>query len=146
MRILGMLNVLFGLVGLWFFIIRLTWHFEKASVVYSTRDWAMFSLLSFCTSSMVTFLAYLGIKLIIGKKTDLRLMVFLFAAEILYFWVNATIFVQIYPSVTNIEIGFWQLAVSPIAPQIISGYSLLGIIICVVLLLRGDSVAQKGLP
>jgi hypothetical protein len=146
MRILGTLNVLFGLVGLWFFIIRLTWHFEKAPVVYSARDWAIFSLLSFCTVSMVTLLAYLGIKLIIGKKTDLRLMVFLFAAEILYFWVNATIFVLIYPSVTNIEIGFWQLAVSPIAPQIVIWYPLLGIIICVALFLRGDFVAQKGLP
>jgi hypothetical protein len=146
MRILGVLNVLFGLEGIWYFITRLTWHFQKAPAVYSTRDWAMFSLLSFCTLSMVILLAYLGIRLIIGNKTDLRIVVFLFAAEILYFFADATIFVLIHPSsVTHIEIGFWGLAASPIAPQIVTGYPLLGIIICVVFLLRGDFVAQKAL-
>lgn len=95
---------------------------------------------------MVILLAYLGIRLIIGNKTDLRIVVFLFAAEILYFFADATIFVLIHPSsVTHIEIGFWGLAASPIAPQIVTGYPLLGIIICVVFLLRGDFVAQKAL-
>ena len=146
MRILGMLNVLFGLVGLWFFVIRLIWHFQKAPVVYSTRDWAIFVLLSFCTLSTVTLLAYLGIRLIIGNKTDLRLMVFLFAAEILYFFADAVNVLVINPSsITHIEIRFWGLAASPIAPQIVTGYPLLGIIICVVLLLRSDSVAQEAL-
>lgn len=149
MRILGSLNVLFGSVGLWFFITRLTWHFQKAPVVYSTRDWAAFSLLSLCTLSMVTLLAYLGIRLIIGNKTDLRLMAFLFVAEILYFFADATIFMLFRvtnpSSITDIEIGFWGLAAFPIAPQIVTGYPLVGIIVCVVLLLRSGLAGQKAL-
>jgi hypothetical protein len=146
MRILGVLNVLFGFYGLWYFIVRLTWHFQKASVAYSTRDWTVFSLLSFCTVLMVSSLTYLGIRLIIGNETNLRLMVFIFATEILYFLANAVNVVPFNPSLaTHVPISFWGLAASPIAPQIVTGYPLLGIVICIVLLRRGKVVAQ-GTP
>jgi hypothetical protein len=136
LRILGVLNVLFGLYGIWFFITILTWHFQKTSAVYSTRDWVIFSLLSFCTLSMVSLLMYLGIRLVIGNKTDLRLMVFIFAAEILYFWADSVNGVLINPSSARASIAFWGLAADPLAPQIVTGYPLVGIIVCVVLLLR----------
>ena len=145
MRILGVLNALFGLVGIWYFITRLTGHFQKTSVVYSTRDWTIFSLLSFCTLLMVSSLAYLGIRLIItGNRTNLRLMVFIFAAEILYFFANAVNFVLISPSpVTHLEISFGGLAAGPIAPQVVTGYPLLGIVICIVLLRKGKEKGKR---
>jgi len=137
MRILGVLNVSFGFYGLWFFITCLTWHFQKAPVTYGIRDWTVFSLLSFCTVLMVSFLGYWGIRLIIGNEINLRLMVFIFSAEILYFFASAVNVVPFNPSLAeHLPITFWQLAATPIAPQIITGYPLLGIVICIVLLRR----------
>lgn len=145
MRILGALNVLFGFYGLWFFITLLTLHFQRAPVVYNIRDWTVFSLLSFCTVLMVSSLAYLGIRLIIGSKTNLRLMIFIFAAEILYFSANAVNVVPFNPSLaTHFPISFWQLAVSPIGPQIVTGYPLLGIVVCIVLLRRRKPVVMSS--
>jgi len=73
-------------------------------------------------------------------------MLFIFAAEIVYLFGDSVIGVLIYPSATLNEASFWHLAEGPIAPQIVTGYPLLGIIICVVLLLTSDPVAQKALP
>lgn len=145
-RILGVLNVLFGLNGIWYFITRLTWHFQKSSVAYSTRDWIIFSLLSFCALSMVSSLMYLGIRLTIGSKTNLRLMVLIFTAEILYFVADSVYVVPINPSLAmHLPTGFWGLAVDPIAPQIVTGYPLLGILVCIVLMRKGKVVAQRTL-
>ncbi len=144
MRILGGLNVLFGLDGIWYFITRLTWHFQKTSVVYSARDWTIFSLLSFCTLSMVSSLVYLGIRLIIGNKTCLPITTFIFAAEILYFFADAVNVVPFNPSLaTHIPLSFWGVAAGPIAPQIVTAYPLLGIIICI-FLLRGNRGSLHG--
>ena len=146
MRILGMLNVLFGFYGLWFFITCLTWHFQKAPAAHNTRDWAVFSLLSLCTVLMVSSLAYLGIRLIIGGRNNLRLMLSIFVAEILYFVANAVNVVPFSSSLaTHLPISFWSLAVCPIAPQIVTGYALLGIVVCIILLHKGKVVAQKSL-
>ena len=82
----------------------------------------------------------------IGNKTDLRLMVFIFAAEILYFFVDSVNGVLINPSSARASIGFWGLAAFPLAPQILTGYPLVGIIVCVVLLFKGGFAAQKTLP
>ena len=145
MRILGALNVLFGLYGLWFFISLLALHFQRAPVALNIRDWTVFSLLSFCTVSMVSFLAYLGIRLIIGSKTNLRLMMFIFAAEILYFVVNAVNVVPFSPSLaTHLPISFWQLAVSPIGPQVVTGYPLVGIVVCIILLRKDKAATQTA--
>jgi len=146
MRVMGLLNVLFGLVGIWYFIVCLNWYLHKSSVAHGTRDWAIFSLLSFCTLSMVSSLAYLGIRLIILKEAAPRVMIPIFAAEILYFFFDAAFFAIIPVPVTRAEVGFWGLAASPIAPQIITGYPLLGIIVCVVLLVRGGVAAPEALP
>jgi succinate dehydrogenase hydrophobic anchor subunit len=141
MRILGALNVLFGFYGLWFFVTCLNGHFKKAQVVYNTRDWIVFCSLSFCTVLMVSSLAYLGVRLIIGSKTSLRLMASIFAAEILYFFADAVNVVPLNPSLaTHVPISYWAVAASPIAPQIITGYPLLGIVLCVVLLRRRKPV------
>lgn len=146
MRILGTLNFLFGVYGLWFFVALLTWHFQKVPVTYSINVWIVFSLLSFCTLSMVSSLAYLGMRLIIGSNTNLRLMVFIFAAEILYFFANAVNVVPFNPSLAaHLPIRFWGLAASPIAPQIVTGYPLLGIVICIFLLRKGKVMAQGSL-
>jgi hypothetical protein len=134
MRILGLLNVVFALIGIWYYIIRLSWHFQKASAVHSTRDWGIFSLLSLCTLSMISLLGYLGIKLIIADRRALRLTVIVFAAELLYFFADMQIFWRIAPtSMAQLTIGFWELATCLIAPQIFTGYPLFGIIICIVL-------------
>jgi hypothetical protein len=43
----------------------------------------------------------------------------------------------------RLPISFWQLASDPIAPQIVTGYPLLGILVCVVLLRKGKVVAHR---
>jgi hypothetical protein len=102
MRILGLLNVSFGLDGIWYFISRLTWHFHNVPAIYNIRDWAIFSLLSLCTVSMVSYLAYLGITLIIGNKVNLLLSVFIFAAELFVFFADA---VNVVPFNQNVGEG-----------------------------------------
>jgi hypothetical protein len=134
---------MFGVTGIWYYIIRLTWHFQKTSTVHSTRDWAIFSLLGLCTLSMVSLLGYLGIRLIVADKGALRLTAIVFATEVLYFFADMQIFWQITPSsMAHITIGFWELATCLIAPQIFTGYPLFGIIICIVLSGKRDSVAR----
>jgi hypothetical protein len=101
MRILGLLNVSFGLDGIWYFISHLTWHFHNVPAVYNIRDWAIFSLLSLCTVSMVSYLAYLGITSIIGNKVNLPFSVFIFAAEIFVFFADAVNVVPFNPTLAK---------------------------------------------
>jgi succinate dehydrogenase hydrophobic anchor subunit len=149
MRILGLLNVLFGIAGIWYYIADLTWHLQKWEAAYSVRDWFVFSALSLYILSLVCFLAYFGIRLILGNRSALRFTIIVFALETLYFFADVGIFWLILPaSVAHAAIGFWERAWDLIAPQIITAYPVFGIIACSVLLRWGkyltDSVPAKA--
>ena len=144
MRILGVLNMLAGIAGIWFFIVDLDWHFQKLPSVHDWASWSVFCLLSLCTLSLVSSLAYCGIRLVIGDRSVLRLTIIVYVAEILYFIADVLVFWLIVPeSMAHIAIGFWERAWDLIAPQIITAFPLLGIIVCVVLLRKGSSLATQ---
>jgi hypothetical protein len=141
MRILGLLNMFFGIVGICYYILDLSWHFQKWIAAYGIRDWAIFSLLSLCTLLLVCLLGYSGIRLIVGDKTVLRLTIVVLVLESLYFFADVTVFWLILPaSIAPVAIGFWEHAWDLIAPQIVILYPLLGIIVSTVLLRAGGPV------
>jgi hypothetical protein len=145
MRIFGLLNVMFGIAGIWFYIVDLNSHFHKLPPTSDVRSWTVFTLLSLCTLSFVCLLAYCGIRLIIGDKAVLRLTAIVFTAEILYFIADVSIFWVIFPaSMAQVAIGFWERAWDLIAPQIVTAYPLIGIVICIVLLHKGNGVATPN--
>jgi hypothetical protein len=146
MRVLGSLNILFGLIGICYFAIRLTGHLKKAEVAYSTGSWVIFSLLSLFALSMVLLLVYLGIRLITADSSILGSTAIIFAAEVLYFFLDMVIFWEITPSsMAQLTIGFWELPTCLIAPQILTAYPLIGIIICIVLSRKCTPVANSTL-
>jgi|SRR5208282_435897 len=145
MRILGLLNVFFGIVGIWYYIIDLSWHFLKWQAAYGIRDWAVFSLLSLCTLLLVCLLGYFGIRLIAGDKTVLRFTIIVFVLEALYFFADVSVFWLILPaSIADVAIGFWEHAWDLIAPQIVTLYPLFGIIVCTVLLRKSNNVSTPS--
>ena len=105
MRILGLLNVFFGIVGIWYFIMELSWHFQKWSAAYGARDWAVLSLFSLCTLLLICSLGYSGLRLIAGDKTVLRFTIIVFVLEILYFFADVIVFWIILP--VSIEKKVW---------------------------------------
>jgi len=145
MRILGLLNVFFGIVGIWYFIMELSWHFQKWSAAYGARDWAVLSLFSLCTLLLICSLGYSGLRLIAGDKTVLRFTIIVFVLEILYFFADVIVFWIILPvSIAPVTIGFWEHAWDLIAPQIVTAYPLIGIIICTILLHKSNNMANPS--
>jgi len=145
MRILKTLNILFGVLALLYSaqLIRMHWNRWPGS---ATRiDWSIFFLLLAISVYMVVHLAYCGIRLIKEVESALMPCFLLFAAESLGVLASIWASWMMLPrSMDKVIFGLWSIALSPIDVQVFSGYSLLGVVATLTLLLVRRSAISKS--
>ena len=137
MRVLGLLNLFFGVAGAWYYAINLRWNLQKLPAGPSMRDWVILSLLSLVELSMVCLVGYLGVKLMMGETKVLRFTAIVFL-EI--FWLPIPLLMA------HSSMPLWEVGTGFIAPQIVTAYPLFGIIVCLLLLAGGPGPGKISKP
>jgi hypothetical protein len=136
MRILGGLNIVFAFFGVFYSAYMVEIHWNKWPGQPTFSQWVVFGFLSFICMSMILYLAYLGIRLIRKDASALWQVCLVFVLEIIYFWADVIVCWMILPiSMSTIAVGFWGIAESPLAPQVITGFPLIGIAVAGALML-----------
>jgi hypothetical protein len=136
MRIIGGLNILFAALALWYLeeMIRMKWNRWPTSA--TGGDWLVFAVLLATSVYLVVHLAYYGIKLLKKNEAALLPCILLFAAESLGVYLSVLILWNILPqSMHKIIFGLWWVALSPIHFEGFSGYSVVGFVVTLTLLL-----------
>jgi hypothetical protein len=127
MRVVGLLNLLYGIFGICYFAAILSWHNWTGS--RSLLSWLIFLLLSGFSIGLIVYLGYLGIRLMRKDRTAIRPAALVFGVEILYFLLGVEIFwIALPESMAPVAVGFWEMALGPIDPQIVTGDPLLGLL------------------
>jgi hypothetical protein len=144
MYALGLLNALYCLAGILYFSAMISLHWQKWLSNVSRTDWVIFALLSMICLSLVSFIGYLGVRLMKKDETILKTLTVLFAAEIAYFIADVILFWRILPSSMDaITFGIWEVAEDAMVPQLLTGYPLIGIIVCFVLLRKSPLLLKR---
>lgn len=133
MKIFGCLNVLFGIGGVYYFVLRVSWRNWPGSP--STLNWLVFVLISAVTLALMGYLSYLGIRLFRGDRSALSPTALVLLLELFYFAISVVLF-WIVLSNRQITVGFFGIASSALDPQVVTGYPLWGLV-SMVLLQRG---------
>jgi len=136
MRVLGALNVVFVALGAFYAaaMIQRHWHNWPGSPIY--QDWVIFVALNAISIAMILYLGFLGIKLMRVDANALFQLCLLFVAEIAYFGAIVYVTWFVVPdSMSTVAVSFWGMAQNPLVPQIVTGFPLVGLIICLVMLL-----------
>ena len=136
-RIFGGLNILPGLLGMYYFAYLIEIHWRKWPGNPSAVDWAVFVALSSVTTFLVLYLGYLGVRLIRVDSAALRQVCLVFLLGIIYFFADVCVNWIIFPlwKSSTITVGFWGIAAGPLVPQIITGYPLIGFVAAIALIL-----------
>jgi succinate dehydrogenase hydrophobic anchor subunit len=135
MRIIGVLNLLFGLMGVYYFIFMMRMHWHNWPGSPSITQWAVFLVLSLISIGMLVYLGYLGIRLVRRDESALRPLIIIFISEILYFIVGVVVLWLIMPpTIKTIAVSFWGMAQDPLTPQVLTGYPLIGTVVTFVLM------------
>jgi hypothetical protein len=124
-------------------------HWKRWPNLATGSDWLIFALLLAISVYLVVHLAYCGICLIRKDESALLPCLLLFAAEtlgvLLSIWILWT---MLPPSMGKVIFGLWEVALSPIDVEALPGFSTLGFVVTLTLLLtRGDapgSVSEPG--
>jgi hypothetical protein len=133
-RLIGALNILYGSLGVIYFALMLSWHWHKWPGAPSPRDWFVFLVLSALSITLIAYLIFLGIRLLQNDRTAIRSTSTVLAIELIYFLATTVLFWLILPpSKASVAIGFWEMAQDPLAPQIITAYPLIGLLVTLIL-------------
>lgn len=136
MRILGALNILFVAFGAFYSVGMIQMHWNRWPSEASYFDWVVFVFLNVISIFLVSYLGYLGVKLIQKDITAVRKLFLLFMAEIIYFFAMYDLTWVVMPiSMSKIAFGLWALAEDPLVPQYVTGYPLIGAIVTLVMLI-----------
>lgn len=136
MRIVGGLNVLFAALALWYLeeMIRMKWNRWPSSA--TGTDWVVFAVLLAISVYLVVHLAFYGIRLMKKNEAALLPCILLFAVESVGVYLSVVILWLVLPqSMNKIIFGLWWVALSPIHVEGLSGYSVLGFVVTLTLLL-----------
>jgi hypothetical protein len=135
MRIVGVLNLLCSVLGIFYFAIQLSWHWHRWPGAPSFFDWLVFLALSAVNISLVVYLGFLGVRLLRKDRAAIRSTSIVLAIELIYFFASTVLFWLILPpSKASLTIGFWGMAQDPLAPQILTAYPLIGLVVTLLLL------------
>ena len=146
LRIFGGLNILLGIYGMYYFAFMIEMHLGKWPGNPSHFDWAIFVALSSTSTFLVFYLGYLGVRLMIKRDVAILWQVCLvFILEIGYFFADTFVTWNLTPiSRSHISVGFWGIAMDPLAPQVITGYPVIGLVVALALIfLQGRSAKVK---
>jgi len=121
----GVLNLVFGVLGLLQFGYQLSWHWSRWHFPFYA--WIVFLLMSTISLFLVVTLGYLGILLLQGKRSAVVKTAWVCVAEVAYVVVDVVLFWRIYPD-PHISIGFWGNAQAPLTPQLIAAYPVITLV------------------
>jgi hypothetical protein len=139
MRVFGVLNLVFGVLGPSFFASEI-W---RESRIYgrqwpgspSNIEWALFIVLCGLTLAMTIGLGYCGLRLLANDRRFLIPTCLILIGELMYFFATAASWAVI-PGNSNLIGGFFTTTDWPIAPQLVVGYPAWGLIGTFMLLVR----------
>ena len=136
LRIFGGLNILPGIAGMYYFAVMIEMHWGKWPGNPTPLDWAIFVALSSASALLILYLGYLGVRLLVRPDAAaLRQVCLVFVLEIGYFWADTFVTWNLMPlSRVHISVGFWGIAMDPLAPQVIIGYPVIGLIVAISLI------------
>jgi hypothetical protein len=147
MRILGLLNILFAVFALFFEAAALWLSRARfpTKVTPTPMDWVIFALLLAVSNYLVVHPALYGVKLIRKTESAILPCALLFAAQTLVFVIG--VYTLLYwRSMLDIVTGLWLFALLPIEFSVGYGYSTLGLVVTITLLIlsrRTTSNAAK---
>lgn len=145
MRVVGALNGLFAVFALVYTAGILWMHWNRWPSSATRFDWVVFALLLGISVYIVVHLAYYGIKLIKNDESAVLPCLILFAVEtlgvLLSVWV---LWLMLPPSMNKIIFGLWEVALSPLDVEVLWGYSVLGFIVTLILLVSRRSAHKTS--
>lgn len=144
MRVLGVLNILFALIGLYYFGVILRLNGRRGWIGSGSpalRHWIIFSVLCSLTVGLTVYLIYLGAQLLRNENSALRPVCIVFGIEILSVFAMGASW-AVLPGNPDLIGGFFSIPGDPFAPQIATGYPIIGLIICLILLLGNKRDAK----
>lgn len=135
MRIVGVLNVLFAALSLTYLAGMLNIHWNRWPASATARDWAIFALLLTLSVYLVVHVAFYGIRLLKHNESAVLPCLLLYAAQTLGamagYWVIWLVLPQ---SMMNISFGLWSVALTPLDVQVLSGFTIFGVLATLFLL------------
>jgi succinate dehydrogenase hydrophobic anchor subunit len=147
MRILGGLNIVSSLFGLYYFAWGIEIHLGKWPGNPTRWEWNVFLAISALSTFLVLYLAYLGVRLIKLDYSALGHVRLAFELEISICLLDFFLTWIATPSwIRGNVIWFWGIATFPLEPQVLSGYELIGLAATFVMILarRRSSHALAG--
>jgi succinate dehydrogenase hydrophobic anchor subunit len=134
MRVSGGLNILNCAAGIYFtaVAVRLQWH--HWSQPPSKHYWLFFFLFFIFNSALIGLLAYFGVKLIKGDDAAILLTSAVLLAGFMSFVLGTMVFWVGLPK----YVPFLDTSADPLAPQILTGYPMIGLIVTLVLAIRNQ--------
>ena len=144
MRIVGLSNILFAIFSLLFEGVALLSGGKFPTKVTPTlTDWVIFTLLLAISNYLVIHPALYGIRLIRKDESALLPCALLFTAQMLMF--ALFVYVLLYwRSKLEIVSGLWVLALLPVQFSVAFGYSTIGLVMMITLLLLSRRAAVNS--
>jgi hypothetical protein len=138
MRIFGGSNVVASLFGLCYFAWGIQIHLGKWPGNPNRQEWIVFLAISALSTSLVLYLAYLGVRLIKRDFKVLRQVCFVFVSEIAICFVDFIVTWMVHPTSIRKDVEwFWGIALFPVQPQVYFGYAFIGLTAAIVWMFVG---------
>ena len=145
LRIIGLLNILFAIFALLFEAVSLFVAEGKfpTKVPPTPMDWVIFTVLLAVSNYLVVHPALYGIRLIRKDESALLPCALLFAAQTLLF-ILGVYMLFFGRSMRELVTGFWVFALLPITYSAAFGYSTIGLVVTITLLILSRRAAVKS--
>ena len=137
MRIYSALNIIASIFSLCYFAWGIEIHLGKWPGNPTRYEWAVFLAISALSTSLVLYLGYLGVRLIMRDFKALKMVSLVFVSEIAICFVDFVVTWIATPIPTPKVILFWGIAVFPLEAQVYTGYAFIGLAAAIVLMLVG---------
>jgi hypothetical protein len=125
--IFGLLNILYCLAGLAYFIAMSSLHWEEWTLKQGILGWTVFVSLAAICLVLSCSIGLMGIRQLMGDETIFRCTAILLGSVLIYSVVDVLVFWVILPqSLSTLTFGFWEVAEGPLVPQVVTGYPLWG--------------------
>jgi len=137
MRLLGVVNILFVGVGIWYSVEMHTFRIGRGKwppYPPARVDWLLYFAFLALSVALVGWLSYLSIRLIRTDRKALLPSCIVFGIEIVYFLVDSVFFFFVPQWVTD-RSWFWTMGMDPVIPQLAYCYPFLAIPVTLALFL-----------
>jgi hypothetical protein len=137
MRAIGAANIVFCATGLAYFSWSLSLHWNRWPGSPSMVEWAEFFGIAVVSLFLISYSAYLGVRLFKNDMSVIPRVNVLFVVEIIYliFFVGLSWFLVPGndPKRMGIVVVFWGIAEGPLVPQLAMGYPFIALIVMLLL-------------